>query len=110
MINIEFQSKDPHTTSWLAIVSAPECCSRITSKEQLNAEIVMAEFKAAGWRIEREGGSLWPKWYAMRNGSDTFDGWTPAERKLYMAEARKILRRLGILKVPEHRLLLRDLL
>jgi hypothetical protein len=71
----------------------------------------MAALADAGWTVESYTEETnWPTWNADKPGSDLFLGWTREEAKANMAEARKILRKFGLTRVPKRRLTLADLL
>lgn len=112
MLAIEFQAREPYTT-WGVEINRSWNSGRgaIPEGERQTAKAIMAAFAEAGWEVERYAeDSGWPSWNAYKNGADAFFGWTKEEFKTYMAEARKILRKFGLTKVPKHRLTLADML
>jgi hypothetical protein len=113
MLGIEFQSKSPYATWWISIQRdiSKGIDEPILDVERQKANAIMAALADAGWTVEAYAEETgWPTWDASKPGSDLFEGWTPEEAKKYMAEARKILRKFGLTKVPKRRLTLADLL
>ena len=112
MLTIEFQASEPYTT-WGVEIHRSMSKERgpVPERERQTAKAIMAAFAEAGWEIERYAeDSGWPSWNAYKNGTEAFFGWTKEEFKKYMAEARKILRKFGLTKVPKRRLTLADML
>ncbi len=104
MTAAEFRSKAPHRTCWLRLEWDDE-----------EPTTLVRDLKASGWTLcdcqplVRLPGR--PNYRDFeRPGSGPLRGWTPAERRANLLEARLVLARHGILKVPVRRLALRDLL
>jgi hypothetical protein len=113
MLGIEFQAKLPYKTWWISIQRdiSKDLDKPIPESERQTAEAIMAALADKGWTVESYAEETgWPTWDASKPGSDLFGGWTPEEAKKFMAEARKILRKFGLTKVPKRRLTLADLL
>jgi hypothetical protein len=112
-LGITFRAKTPYKTWWVSIErdSDEDLSKPVPEGERKTAEAIMAALEGAGWTVERYAeGTAWPMWDASKPGSGLFGGWTPEEAKKYMAEARKILRKFGLTKVPKRRLTLADML
>ncbi len=113
MLGIEFQSKPPYKTWWISIQRdmSGDVAAPIPEGERETAEAIVAALTDAGWTIESYGEETgWPAWDASKPGSGLFGGWTPEEAKKYMAEARKILRKFGLTRVPKRKLTLADMM
>jgi len=113
MLGIEFQAKAPYSTWWLAIRRDLKSDHRkpIPPKELNIAREICAAFEKAGWTAEGYAeGTDYPFWDISKEGSGLFGDWTKDEAKRNMAEARKILRKFGLTKVPKHRMTLADML
>lgn len=110
MLGITFQADEPYTTWELAIHRDPNGGrDPVSERERQVAKAIMAALAKAGWTVERSfEDSGWPVWAAYKDGADAFKGWTKEEAKKYMAEARKILRKFGLTKIPKRRLTLAD--
>lgn len=48
--------------------------------------------------------------HLLKRGTALFTGWTPNEKRINMADVRKVLRRHGFTRVPVNKLTLADLL
>jgi len=97
-LGLRFESKDKGT-NWLSIVH---------EEEDEATKAIVADFLASGWELPRFRGA--PPLEGVtettlsKKGTDLFGGWSDAERKANMKEARAILRRHGITGVDLHQL------
>lgn len=100
---IEFRSKHPHTTVWL----------RIDWAEEAKPEKLLADLAANGWVTDAPGFLQplnWPCADLGKPGTGPFNSQTPGERKLFVSQARYVLRRHGIKGVKHRKLTLADML
>ena len=101
---VEFRSKAPHKTCWLHV----EYCEKDPPKALFKA-LEQVGWKKQDWvapsaldgRMELE---------FNKPGTDLFGGWTPAERKKFMREARAVLYMQGFQRVNVHKMSLAELL
>jgi hypothetical protein len=110
MITARFESKPPHHTRWVVLEA--------DTLEEMDQ--VAGLFLACGWEettTVRPLGSqkngrpvLQAKRTLAKNGSGLFRGWTPDEAEAYIHQARNILAREGINKVPYKKLTMADLI
>lgn len=107
MVRVEFRSKHPHRTLWLWL----------EFPQHDDPKGLLDDLATAGWR---EGGSIGAARMSPfkgrqqveinKRGSGLFGEWLPNERKRFLAEARRILRRHGLVNVRNRKLTLADLL
>lgn len=110
MFTMEFQAKAPYKT-WGLWISGLYDEDAITDSERECVEAVCAAFEKAGWEVGRyDLDSGYPWWEIGKDGTGLFGGWTDDESRKFMAEARKILRKFGITRVPKKKLTLADML
>lgn len=103
-VKVEFQSKHPHITCWL----------HIEYPEHQPPEKLFKALRDIGWTNEgcappsplngcaEEGFS--------RKGTGLFGGWTPAERRKFMKDARAALYMQGFQRVAVHKLSFAELI
>jgi len=113
MLGIEFQAKPPYNTWWVSIRrnDYKDLDKPVPQKELDIVREVCAAFAEEGWTVESFAEDTdWPSWDIGKDGTGLFNEWTNYEAKRNMAEARKILRKFGLTRVPKRRLTLADML
>jgi hypothetical protein len=113
VLGIEFQAKHPYNTWWLAIRRDlnSDAEKPVPPGELATARAICAAFEQEGWSVESFAEDTdWPSWDICKDGTGLFNAWTKYETKRNMAEARKILRKFGLTRVPKRRLTLADML
>lgn len=100
---ISFVSKDPHSTPWIEI--------QFPSKDRPTK--LIEGLAGIGFRSELPSVPSLNGVQTIelvKHGTGIFGSWTPEEYKVYMREARALLRRYGFCNVPRKRLTPMDLL
>lgn len=112
-----FESKHPHDTRWLKLSysegAIPTALLRdlaavgwtwdagMCKRDTYDPQVPVPHAPAFGGRVEVG---------IVANGSGLFGSWSPAEKRRYMREARRVLTMHGFVKVPHYKLTLADLL
>ena len=109
-LTVKFASKKPHHTAWLEFQG--------TAAEFAEAEKpggVIADLLALGWKKSPippapplADGII--DYDYVKNGSDIFNSWTPAEKTANFAAAREVLKKHRYNKVPWHKRTLEEML
>lgn len=103
-LGLSFNSKDKGRTCWLCI----------THKVNDPAiETLLADLETVGWKqdefLEVYQINGVTETIIFKHGSNPFGNWTSEDRRIFMAEARDVLRRHGYVYVPVNNLTWQEL-
>lgn len=108
LVAVEFRSKPPHNTMWLHITVEP-------GNEAVNEFADLAgDLIGIGWMDrpaiveEPDTSRPWSIDY-RKPGSDPFGGWKPVQKRAFLEEVRRVLRRHGHIRIPYRKLEMAEL-
>lgn len=101
-MKLEFQSKHPHRTRFLVVAY---------DKQKDDVNPIVNAMESVGW-LPKDCffGSKTPEIHFSKPGTDIFNSWTTEEHKLFIKEAEKALKTVGIKNVPYRKLTIQDLI
>ena len=101
-LTISFQAKQPYHT-WFMVIAHP--------KDEPPTDL-FKDLEKVGWEQEIKYAPIKDRQETIyaKDGTAIFNGWTPEEGKVALKDARAVLKKHNIVRVPKIRLTLQDLL